>query len=158
MILILAASAVIAPEYLTSVVSEPFQTTGTATEIAVRAETCAARLLYAGVEGGELIVSSSPATGVVVARNSLEYRDNLVPWRIRSRMTVEARDGRFRISHGEIERYTDPAHGTQLFGGSPWGPIGKWRFSGWQKAEAALIGKTGELAACIHQPASVDAW
>ncbi|HYC66672.1 MAG TPA: hypothetical protein VEA98_00510 [Brevundimonas sp.] len=151
--------ALVAPDYLTEVVGEPITTTGTTAEIATRAEACAAQTLNAGADEGPVILSSDPASGVVVARNSLEYRDGLLPWRMRSRITIEARDGRFRIRHSAIERHDDQSFGAQVLGASPWAPVGKWRGSGWQKAEAALQETSRSLAACITSSGpSSDDW
>lgn len=158
MILYLALGALVSPEYLTSVISEPMPATGSVPEITSRAETCIGRILNAGDPGGELIVSSDPVGGAVVARNWIEYRDGLMPWKIRSRVTVEAREGRFRISHSSIERFNDQPAGLFVTGASPWVPIGKWWGSGWQKAEDALKAKSAELATCIQQAPAAESW
>lgn len=134
------------PEYLTEVVSEPVAVTGSASEIAGRGRRCMASTLGSGVAGGELILSD--ADGVIVARNSASYRDGLLHWEIRSRVTFEARDGRFRISQTALERFNDQSGG--------WSPIGKWRGSGWQKAEAAFVTSAASLADCVAKPASDD--
>lgn len=90
--------------------------------------------------------------GVVVARNALSYPDGfLLVWQMRSRVTFEAREGRFRITHENIERLNEQAGG--------WTPVGKWRGSGWQKAEAALQAQSAEIAACVTSATgSSDDW
>lgn len=151
-----AVAALAVPDYLTEVVSEPVATTGTPAEITARAQACAARTLNSGAAGGQVILSSDPASGLVVAANALEYRDGMVPWRIRSRLTIEAREGRFRIRHDAIERHNDQAFGAQVLGASPWAPVGKWWGSGWQKAETALKGVSDQIAACMQAPPAAD--
>lgn len=138
------------PEYLTTVVSEPVVTTGTPAEIASRGEVCMAQALGSGRAGGELIVSRDIPAGVVVSRNALTYMDGLLRWEIRSRVTLEARQDRFRITHANIERNNDQGGG--------WSPVGKWWGSGWQKAENALKGQSADLAACISATPSREEW
>lgn len=144
-------------EYLTEVVSEPTPTVGAAAEIASRGEACIARLLSAGSEG-ELIISRDVQGGTLVARNVTDYRDGLVIWKIRSRVTFEAREGRFRISHSQIERFNDQSFGSNVLGASPWQPVGKWRGSGWQKAHDALAGQSQALSNCITQASASSDW
>lgn len=142
---------VAAPDYLTSVRSEPIEAAGTAAEIAARAETCIAQQLGSGAVGGDLIVSRDVAGGVIVARNAVDYMDGMMNWRLRSRLTLEARDGRFRIEHTSIERFNDQAGG--------WAPVGKWWGSGWGKAEQALKDVSQGVAACVQgQGRSADVW
>lgn len=104
-------------------------------------------------------MSSDLSTGVVVASNTLEYRDGLLPWQMRSRITFEGREGRFRIKHTAIERYNDQALGAQVLGASPWAPVGKWWGSGWQKAQKALEDVSAKIAECVLEPSSpADNW
>lgn len=141
-----------APDYLTTVQSEVFQAEGSPAQITARAEQCIAEQLGSGIQGGELIVSRDPAAGVIVARNAVSYQDGLMNWRLRSRVTFEAREGRFRIVHNAIERFNDQGGG--------WSPVGKWRFSGWQKAENALKATSDSLAGCVigSGPAVREDW
>lgn len=145
------AVAAPAPEYLTSMTSEVYQADGSPDVLVSRAAACAAQFMASGQQGGELIVTSDPAQGVLVVNNRLDYRDGLMTWPLRSRVTFEARDGRFRILHASIERLNTG------YGG--WQGVGKWRGSGWQKAEEALSGVTARLAACvINRSGPADAW
>jgi len=139
------ALALIAPDYLTEVQSETYQTQGTAAEITARADRCIAQQLGSGAAGGELIISKDMDGGTIVARNALSYRDGLLTWQMRSRVTFEAREGRFRIGHTAIERFNDQSGG--------WSPVGKWRGSAWQKAESALVNVTVGIAECVMAPA-----
>jgi len=151
MLLVAIAAFAGPPEYLTVVRSDPIETSGTASEIAARGEVCMAQQLGSGREGGELIVSRDLAAGVVVSRNAQRYRDGLLEWQVRSRLTIEARDGRFRLTHEAIERFNDQAGG--------WSPVGKWWGSGWQKAEDALKGASAGVAACVVSGATPsDDW
>lgn len=135
------ALAITAPEYLTTVESEVIATNGTASEIAARGEGCMAQQLGSGREGGELIISRDLASGVIVSRSAVTYPDGMLEWQMRSRLTLEARDGRFRLTHRSIERFNEQAGG--------WSPVGKWLGSGWRKAEDALKATSAGIAACI---------
>ncbi|MGV3720614.1 MAG: hypothetical protein ACO1SX_06855, partial [Actinomycetota bacterium] len=85
------------------------------------------------------------------SRSAVEYRDGMLEWQMRSRLTLEAREGRFRLTHTSIERLNDQAGG--------WSPVGKWWGSGWQKAEAALKNISAAIADCITAaPAAQDDW
>lgn len=145
----LALALALLPDYLTVVVGEPVQAPGSAAEIATRGEACMAKHLSSGRQGGELIVSRDPASGVIVSRSAVSYMDGLLEWQMRSRLTLEAREGRFRLTHESIERFNE-------YGGG-WSPVGKWRGSGWQKAETALKATSDQIAACIAIPPGADA-
>jgi hypothetical protein len=129
-----------AAEYLTSVISEVYQASGTPKEIATRATTCISQHLAPGTTDSQLIISSDLEGGVVVARNALEY-GSLPRWKIRSVFTLEARDGRFRIEQTKLERFNDMAGG--------WGPIGKWTGSQWKKADETFAASGTRVAQCV---------
>lgn len=149
--------ALSAPEYLTEVVSPVYETAGSPADLARRAEACMSQ--HVGQTGsGPVILSSDPASGIVVASNALEYRDGMLPWRIRSRLTFEGRDGRFRLTHASIERHNDQSFGAQALGASPWRQVGKWRGSGWQKAEQALAAVSTKVAECVTTPGTSEDW
>lgn len=149
--MIALALALLAPDYLTTVQSDVIESPGAASEIAAKGEACMAQQLGSGQQGGELIISRDSAAGVVVSRNAVTYRDGLLEWQMRSRLTLEARDGRFRLTHSSIERFNDQAGG--------WSPVGKWWGSGWQKAETALKDVSTAVARCITAPgAARDDW
>jgi hypothetical protein len=137
----LGATPALAAEYLTEVTSEVYQADGTPREIAQRANTCISQHLAPGTTDMQLIVSSDLENGVIVARNAVEYRDGLVQWQIRSTLTFEAREGRFRIAQRNLERFN-----------RSWGPIGKWSGSSWKKAEQAFLGPANAVAQCVMSP------
>jgi hypothetical protein len=143
-VLAVTASPLAAAEYLTSVASEVYQTTGSPKEIATRASTCISQNLAQGSGEAPLIISSDLDGGVIVARNSIEY-GSLPRWKIRSRLTFEAREGRFRIEQTTLERFNT----NSLTGVEAWGPIGKWAGSGWKKAEEKFAASATAVAQCV---------
>lgn len=137
-------------EYMTEVTSEVYQTTGTPREIATRATTCMSQHLAPGTTDSQLIISSDLDGGVIVARSAVDY-GSFPRWQVRSRFTLEAREGRFRISQTNLERFNDMAGG--------WGPIGKWSGSGWKKAESAFMLSAAQVAECVMAaPSAKNDW
>lgn len=148
--LIGAPSQAEAADYLTSVTSEVYQTQGTKREIAVRANTCIAQRLAPGTVDAQLIISSDLDGGIIVARNATTH-GSFPEFKIRSRFTFEARDGRFRIEQTGLERFSD------LYG-SGWGPIGKWTGSQWKKAETAFVLSAASVAQCVMSGPKSEDW
>lgn len=136
-----------ANEYLTSVTSEVFQATGTQREIAARASTCISKHLAAGTVDAQLIITSDLDNGTIVARNAID-QGGLMRWQLRSRFTLEARDGRFRIEQTTLERFNQ----------GRWGPIGKWTGSQWKGAEAAFKTSADGVARCVVSSSRQDDW
>lgn len=147
--LLAAAAPAAAADYLTEIPGQVFTTPGDAAAIAARARTCAAQQLAAGAAGGQVIVADDGRT--LVANNALSYDAGLVRWPLRSRVTIEARDGRFRVAHAQIQRFNDQGGG--------WDLVGRWPGSGAGAAAAALQHVTADLAACIAAPPkAAEAW
>ena len=138
-------------EYLERLDSQVYEASGTPAEIASRGKLCMSQVLSAGSVGGELIISEAPDT--IVARNALEYSSGLgglVKWQMRTRVVFEARDGRFRVSHTNIERYDDY--------GKRWTGLGLWKGSGHEDAESALQSQSAEIAKCAMTPTTKSDW
>lgn len=136
-----APTAAAAADYLTEMPGQVFTATGDAATLGRRAKVCVGKQLSSGIAGGQVIQADDGTT--IVAANAVTYLDGLLRWNMRSRVTIETRDGRFRIGHAQIERFNDG------FGG--WQPVGKWTGSGWAKAAAALQRATDNLAQCISE-------
>lgn len=143
------SSPAAAAEYLTEVTSQVYQTPGTPREIATRAQTCIAQNLRAGTVNAPQIVSSDLENGVIVAQSALEY-GSLPVWKIRSRFTFEAREGRFRIIQTGLEHFNEIAGG--------WVGVGKWWGSPWKKAEAAYAASADAVARCVMVGPKREDW
>jgi hypothetical protein len=148
--LAVASPAAAAPEYLTEVTSQVYQTAGTPKEIATRAQTCIAQNLRPGTVNAPQIVSSDLDNGIIVAQSALEVGSFPV-WKLRSRFTFEARDGRFRITQTGLEWFNDTGAGA-------WLGIGKWWGSPWKKAEAAYTASADAVAQCVIAGPKKDVW
>ena len=129
--------------------SQVYQAPGTPKELATRAQTCIAQNLRPGTVNAPQIVSSDLDNGIIVAQSALEYGSFPV-WKIRSRFTFEARDGRFRISQTGLEQFNEMAGG--------WAGIGKWWGSPWKKAEAAFTASADAVAQCVIARPKRDDW
>jgi hypothetical protein len=145
-----AATSAQATEYLTEVTSEVYPTEGAVREIAARAQTCISQHLAPGVAGGQLIINADLNAGIIVANSAIEY-GSLPRWKIRSRFTFEARDGRFRIQQTNLERFNDQFN-------VGWNPIGKWTGSQWKGAEAAFVASATAVAQCVQTGPKRDDW
>lgn len=143
------ASPAVAADYLTEVTSGVYQTPGSPREIAAKASTCIAQHLRPGTVDAQQIVSSDLDNGVIVAQNALRF-GGLPEWKIRSRFTFEAREGRFRISQTGLEMFNDTAGG--------WGPIGKWWGSPWKKADATFAASAAAVAQCVMSGPKKEDW
>lgn len=144
------ATSAQAAEYLTEVTSEVYQTSGTAREIANRAQTCISQHIASGVTGGQVIINADLEGGMIVANSAIEY-GSLPRWKVRSRFTFEARDGRFRIQQTNLERFNDQFN-------VGWNPIGKWAGSQWRKAEEAFVASATIVAKCVQAEKNRDDW
>jgi hypothetical protein len=148
--LVAVSSPAVAAEYLTEVTSQVYQAAGTPKQITTRAQTCIAQNLRSGTVNAPQIVSADLDNGIIVAQNALETGSFPV-WKLRSRFTFEARDGRFRITQPGLEWFNDT-------GGGAWLGIGKWWGSPWKKAEAAYAASADAVAQCVIAGRKKDDW
>lgn len=104
--LLLVAAAMFAASTAAAepLVSDVYETPGDAAAITRRATTCLAKNVTSGLTTADTIVTSDPESGVVIARNAFILPGALGDSRARSEITVEAKPGRFRITHDKIER------------------------------------------------------
>lgn len=149
-----------------SIQSEAIELAGTKAEILSRAKTCVAKLVrfdpirvntagalelmagaasdaqrFTDIPGGPVIVDVNSDTGTLVANNRTSAKFAGVFY-IDSLLTIDARDGKFRITHTDIK--TDARQ-----------PLGKMR--GLTKpATEALINQNRALASCITTATADD--
>lgn len=149
--LLIVPTAASAVEYLTGVVSDVHQAEGmSATQIAERGLQC---IKSTGGNSAEYVDPAiDGTTAYAIVRTS--YSSMMVNTILRSRLSVVARDGRFKVAHTDIERYYDPAR-TYLTIQKGWG-------TGWEKAQAVLQDRATEVAACVinkpSQPVAGGDW
>lgn len=144
------ASPAYAAETLAEVTSEVYQAEGMSKEqITSKAMQCIKS------SGGNAAKSIEPAVDGdnAYAIVKTAYSHALVAGTVRSRITVQAKDGRFRVVHTDIDNFNDFAKNYI--------PIYKSWGTGWQKAEAALQGWFPDVSTCILRKAEEktdDSW
>lgn len=153
---LVCASSAQAAEYLETVQAPPAEAPGDRAAITKRAAGCLARNLRPERAGPAVIQSTDPETGVTVAAASFPYSRGGVPWTARSTVTVEAKDGRFRITQSNLEHRqgaettTAAASflGTNRQGGD-WMRVGLWWGSGGDAVRKQAEALNLRLAACV---------
>lgn len=100
------------PRLITKMISPTYQAPGSARDIILRAQTCVAKHLsnnkVANIPGGPVIEVSQPENGFLVANSRVPYRSLvLVQMSVKSRFTIEAREGRFRITQTDLQYIVD---------------------------------------------------
>lgn len=98
------------------------------------------------VGGGELIQVFDEAEGLVVANQSRDYRWLALNQNVRSRMTLEAREGRFRIVHSAIESVSRSTGSTTNRG---YAKVSTRRGAGGKPAIRELETATELVAQCV---------
>jgi hypothetical protein len=95
------------PNYLNRVESPVFEVVGDHQAITKHAATCIAQIIKPGLVSAPTIVSQDNDAGVIVANNSLKYSHGLLQPTVRTTLTFQAKDGRFKILHTNIEQFLD---------------------------------------------------
>lgn len=157
------AGTTYAAEYVDSIQSPVLEAAGDKAALTRRAATC---LAQNGGGAGQAIQTDTDG-GTTVAPMLFPYRDAGIPWSVRSTLTVEAKDGRFRMTHTNLTHMQGgPAsqRGWSIFDGSTnhssereWARVGKWRFSGGERVETAAQELSQKIAACI-QKTPIENW
>lgn len=132
-----------------TVVSPVYDAPGSQAEIARRGQTCMAQILKPGTVDATVIRSADLAGGVIVGQNAFEYVEKSLGMKLASRarstVTLEAKDGRFRVTHSDVETFMQ-------YGGARWVPAKVWRDKGdADPLKAALAKISDELAACVRE-------
>lgn len=136
------------PDFI-SLVGSPIEATGTAAEITQRANACAAKILKLEPRSkAPLIELSQPDSGLMVGNIYRIYWDLLDERSVRSKVVIEAKEGRFRVTLNAPESNL-PSSG--------YAPVFKIWGTGWERALKELIAEAAKLSACIKD-APTDSW
>lgn len=147
------------------------QVQGTLSDITTRAQACAVRILsnvatstpsvlmaLGGVtnsrnrDGGSLIELIDKENGQLVANSLAAYSKGLVQYTVRAKLSVQAKDGRFRIVQSDLGYTNSTSHNIAYW------PIKTVAGSGWNDALEALQARSNKLAACIASEKTVSDW
>lgn len=135
--------------YLQRVESPVYEADGDHQAITRRALVCIAQVVRPGLTNAPTVTSSDVEGGLIVANNAFEFTSGLMKSEARTTLTFQAKDGRFRITHTNIEQYLDASYG--------WTKVGTWKFSGGEKVQAAAQAISDRIADCVKtKPA--DNW
>ena len=149
------AAPAVAADYLEAVESPVFEAPGDHAALTRRAATCLAQ--NEGLTGQS--IQTDAEGGTVVGPLLFSYSSAGVPWSVRSTLTIVSKDGRFRMTHSALShKQGGPAvSGWSIFSGSldqgsegGWMRVGKWKFSGADKVEAAAQALSLRIATCIQ--------
>lgn len=146
--LIALAGTTHAVEALTEVIGEPVIAEGvTAPALAGRGMQC----LQAASGNVADKVTPLHDGDTVYAIVSTKFSKMLVQFTARSRMSIQAKDGKFRIIHSDIEQFLEITNS--------WRPIYMYAGAGGKQAKAALEARSAAVAECIlkkPEPAGGD--
>lgn len=112
-------------QYLNRIESVVFEATGDHQAIAKRGATCIAQIAKPGLVNAPIIVSSDFDAGVIVANNNFKFSIHgflgvALEETGRTTLTLQAKDGRFRIVHTSIEQFIEyPGSSIPSQGWSP---------------------------------------
>lgn len=163
-----------------SLTSPVHQVDGSAAAIIQRAHGCVARLLVndevktsgssasgffgavagqgrnvsGSVAGGSVIELSDPESGLLVANSRVDYKFMLIAHSARSRFTIEARDGRFRIVQSNLESLQKNSGNMP---NDDYSPMIQRRGTGWDKALEAMTEAEAKVVDCIAR-AQEEEW
>lgn len=144
------SSITYASETLSEVISEVYQAEGmTKDQINNKALQCIKS--SAGNAAGAVEPAIDGDSAYAIVRTG--YTKAMVSFTVRSRITVLAKDGRFKITHTDIDQFSDLANSYV--------PVYKSWGTGWQKAEESLKGWFPTISACLlkkPEPKENDNW
>ena len=106
------------------------------------------------VAGGSLIEISDPANGILVANSRADFKFMMIGHSVRSRLTVEAKEGRFRFVHSNIESLQK---NTGYMRNDGYSQIIQRRGTGWDKALEAVNGVEEKIVSCMTNSPS-ESW
>lgn len=142
-----SAGGAVAADYLTVVEAGPYTVEAGKAEILTRAKRCANQLLSSGRLGGQPVLSVDD--DALVANNVIQQPVTMDTWDLKTKLMLEAREGRFKITHTDIAWFITP---------NGWMPVGKWWGSDWRGVQANLTRESTRLAECVQKRAGSDDW
>jgi hypothetical protein len=165
----------LAAKTLDEIVSGPFDVAGTPAEIATKGRNCMVKILKNdavtvrdssrstvalgalldkgdsnSITGGDVITVFDASAGLVAANSRHAVPGMLSVEYLRSTVTLEAREGRFRIVQTNIARASSD---TGALENSGFQPVYIQAMSGHKKVAASLEQLAAKVAACVQAPA-----
>jgi len=105
------------------------------------------------IQGGRVIAKVQPDKGIILANSRIDFAKNLISYNVQSRIRLEVKEGRFRITHEHILEAMKSSSGSRGYGkvAERWG-------TGWEKTEAELIKLSDNIATCMSKPIVRSTW
>lgn len=148
--------------------SQLFESHGTSAEIIGRAQSCVAKYVsntpststgVLGIIGAKgqhssssdieqpVLESADPQNGTLVAHSRAQYHHLLLSFEVRSKFSIDAKDGRFKIVQSDLA-YRQLDTGNDAV--QDFSPIQRLAVTGWDDALEALQDVSDEVAECIQ--------
>lgn len=154
-LLVAGGEASAAREYLAQLESEVIEVpTLTRDQILSKAKLCVVELAR-NAAASETVLADGATEDTLVSIARVGYSSMLIDYSIRSRMTVLAKDGKFKIRQTNIERMQLD---TGSLANTGYEPVGKWWGNGYEVAQKTLEGYAAEVAACIKKEPVAETW
>lgn len=161
-----------AADYLTEVESQVYETQGTPQEITSRARSCALEVLEAdqvnysdsssqglfpsrkqdtdsSVGAQSVLVDVDMVGAKVIANSRKAFTARMIKKNVKSRVTIMARENRFRIKHTNIMQLQES---SGYMKNSGYSKVGIWMGSGHKDVTKQLNIVSSDLASCIQKP------
>lgn len=153
--LLVASGEAVAKEYLEQLESEVVEVPSmTKDQILSKAKVCVVELAR-NAAAGETVLADGSTDDTLVSIARVGYSARLISYGARSRLTVLAKDGKFKIRQTNIERMQ---LSTGSLSNTGYGPVGKWWGNGHEATQKALEGYAAEVAACIKKEPVAESW
>ena len=159
-----AASSAEAAETLQNVTSPVIQAEGSQAALAKRATVCLTKNIRPEKGGQPVIQASDPESGTVVAAATFTFTRAAIAWTARSTLTVETKDGRFRLVHTALQHRQgseSPSGLASFLGTNPrndtWTDVGMWWGAGGETVKREAEALSAKVADCI-KAAPKDDW
>lgn len=160
-----------AADYLTEVESEVYETNGTPQEITSKARSCALEVLEAdqvnysdsssqglfpskrqdtdsSVGAQSVLVDVDMEGAKVIANSRKAFTARMIKKNVKSRVTIMARENRFKIKHTNIMQLQES---SGYMKNSGYSKVGIWMGSGHKDVTKQLNIISGDLASCIQK-------
>lgn len=166
---------------ISSLTGAPVEVTGTRAELIAKAQTCVTRnvsnagitlsgadsgsffgsMVSGGgqkseqVQGGQLIELVDPENGLLVANSRVDFRRALLGYSAASTLTVEAKDGKFRIVQTNL---AVAQKSTGSMNNSGYDPVVAVWGTGWEATLDAMQGVADKVAVCMSAGPADSEW
>jgi len=98
------------------------------------------------IQGGPVIVSTDKERGILIANSRLDYTNMLIGFNVQSKITLMAKEGRYKLRHSGIKFLQKSTGGSSNNG---YGKILKQWGIGWETARDELVNLSNKVSSCM---------